>query len=53
MCRFGLFAFGSLPLIANLQLAEISKPFWVHCLKTPYLGYLLCCLSLVVSAGCR
>ena len=29
MCRFGLFAFGSLPLITNLQLAEISKLFWV------------------------
>ena len=30
MCRFGLFAFGWLSLIANLQLAEISKLFWVH-----------------------
>ena len=53
MSRFGLSAFGSLSIIANLQLAAISKPFWVPCLKTPYLGYLLCCLSIVVSAGCR
>ena len=35
MSRFGLSAFGSLSIIANLQLAEISKPFWVPCLKPP------------------
>ena len=53
MSRFGLSAFGSLSIIANLQLAAISEPFWVPRLRTPCLGYLLYCLSLVVSAGCR